>query len=231
MINKKSVLLVEDEPRIRAFVKDYLIKEGIKVWEASDGQEAIEQFSHRKYDLVLLDIMIPKLNGWDVCKIIREQSDVVIIMLTAKDGEHNHLKGYELGVNDYIEKPFSIRVLLAKIKAFLGTTTAIKNEENISISLAIKELKFNLSERVVHLKGVKINFTLKEFELLLFLAQNKRQALSRQQILDNVWGVDYTGTDRTIDACIKRIRTKLGDWELPLTAIRGVGYRLEVIDQ
>lgn len=223
----KKILIIEDESKIRQLLRDYLEKEGYVVIEATDGQEGLKQFEKNAVDLILLDLMLPVINGWQICEKIREQSGVPIIMLTAKDGPVNQLKGYDLGANDYIEKPFNIRILIAKIQVYMGMASVQKEIESSEESYNIGDLKINVDQRQIRLNDEVIPMTHKEFDLLLYLTKNKKQALSRQQILDHVWGVDYVGTDRTIDACIKRIRIKLKGWSMPLVAVRGVGYRME----
>ncbi|MDP4091379.1 MAG: response regulator transcription factor [Bacillota bacterium] len=222
----KSVLIVEDEKRMRILLGDYLRKEGFRYLEASNGIEAIEVFRKEKINLVVLDIMMPFLDGWEVCKAIRKSSNIPIIILTAKSEEDDKLLGYELGADDYVTKPFSPKVLIAKIKVLLKrmesnslTNTSLLDFEGLTIDELSHEVKV-FDEEVL--------LSPKEYELLLYLVKNSNIALTRNQILDNVWGIDYYGDTRTVDTNIKRLREKLGEKANLITTIRGSGYRFEV---
>lgn len=220
----KTVLIVEDEIRIRFLVRDYFKKEGFNVLEASDGEEALRIFSENIVDLAILDIMMPKLDGLSVCRNIREVSNTPIILLTAKSQEEDKLLGYELGADDYMTKPFSPKVLLAKAKALLKRTGSI-NDKNI---LDFNGLTINKLSHEVKLNNEEILLSPKEYDLLIYLSSNEGIALSRDKILDNVWGYDYFGDIRTVDTNIKRLREKLLDKSNYIATVRGSGYKFEV---
>ena len=222
----KTILIVDDEYRMRRLISDYFKKEGFLVIEAENGEEAIIKFKNNALDLIILDVMMPKLNGWDVCKIIRKSSSIPILMLTAKAEEEDELLGFELGVDDYITKPFSPKVLIAKTKALfkrIENTNDVSNLPVIIEALVIDEL----SHRVT-LNNEDVNLSPKEYDLLLYLVKNKGIALSRDMILNNVWGYDYYGDLRTVDTHIKRLREKLKDSADYISTVRGSGYRFEV---
>ncbi|PWX09023.1 DNA-binding response regulator [Clostridium perfringens] len=220
----KTVLIVEDEIRIRFLVRDYFKKEGFNVLEASDGEEALRIFSENIVDLAILDIMMPKLDGFAVCRNIREVSNTPIILLTAKSQEEDKLLGYELGADDYMTKPFSPKVLLAKAKALLRRTGTL-NDKNI---LDFNGLTINKLSHEVKLNGEELLLSPKEYDLLIYLSSNEGIALSRDRILDNVWGYDYFGDIRTVDTNIKRLREKLLDKANYIATVRGSGYKFEV---
>ncbi|EGS9998195.1 response regulator transcription factor [Clostridium perfringens] len=220
----KTVLIVEDEIRIRFLVRDYFKKEGFNVLEASDGEEALRIFSENIVDLAILDIMMPKLDGLSVCRNIREVSNTPIILLTAKSQEEDKLLGYELGADDYMTKPFSPKVLLAKAKALLRRTGTL-NDKNI---LDFNGLTINKLSHEVKLNGEELLLSPKEYDLLIYLSSNEGIALSRDRILDNVWGYDYFGDIRTVDTNIKRLREKLLDKANYIATVRGSGYKFEV---
>jgi two-component system, OmpR family, response regulator ResD len=222
----KIILIVEDEQRMRSLLSDYFKREGYTSLEASNGIEGIKTFSDNPIDLVILDIMMPFMDGWEVCKSIRKNSNVPIILLTAKAEDDDKLLGYELGVDDYVTKPFSPKVLVAKVKALLKriemqgeTNTDSVNIDGLIIDELSHEVKINENTIVL---------TPKEYDLLLYLVRNKGIALTRDQILDNVWGIDYYGDTRTVDTNIKRLREKLGEKAELITTIRGSGYKFEV---
>ena len=222
----KTVLLVEDEARMRILLSDYFKREGYIFLEASNGLEALKIFKATTVDIIILDIMMPFMDGWDVCKNIRKTSQVPIILLTAKAEEDDKLLGYELGADDYVTKPFSPKVLIAKVKALLKRSEpqVDQNESLIEYQgLVIDELSHD-----VRVDGTSIVLTPKEYDLLLFLIINKGIALSRDKILDSVWGIDYYGDARTVDTNIKRLREKLGEKADMITTIRGSGYKFEV---
>lgn len=220
----KTLLIVEDEFRIRLLLKDYFIREDFNILEASNGKEAIEIFSKNKVDLVVLDIMMPELDGFEVCKIIREASSTPIIMLTAREEEDDKLLGYNLGADDYITKPFSPKVLVAKVKALLKRTDSHKDTS----ILEFNGLTINKLSHEVLVNNNAINLSPKEYDLLIYLSSNEGIALSRDQILDNVWGIDYYGDTRTVDTNIKRLREKLLNKSDYITTVRGSGYKFEV---
>ena len=203
-----KVLVVDDEARMRKIVKDFLVAKDYKVVEASNGEEAIDiVYEDKDIDLVLLDVMMPKMDGWETCREIRNVSQVPIIMLTAKSDETDELLGYNLGIDEYITKPFSPKILVARIDAILRRTNKL-NEEDI---ITAGRLNINKTSHVVSVDGNPIELSFKEFELLCYFAENKGIALSREKILNNVWNYDYFGDARTIDTHVKKIRSKLGD--------------------
>lgn len=219
-----TLLIVEDEIRIRFLLRDYFLKENFKIFEAKNGKEALNIYSEEKIDLVILDIMMPELNGFEVCKKIREVSTTPIIMLTARSEEDDKLLGYELGADDYVTKPFSPKVLVAKAKALLKRTSN-KTDTNI---MDYDGLKINKISHEVMVNDRTINLSPKEFDLLIYLVSNEGIALTRDQILDSVWGIDYYGDLRTVDTNIKRLREKLLDKSEFITTVRGSGYKFEV---
>ena len=219
------ILIVDDESRMRKLIKDFLIVKGYSIFEAKDGEEALQVFEENKekIQLILLDVMMPKLDGWSVLRQIRQSSKVPIIMLTARGEEQDELFGFELGVDEYISKPFSPKILVARVEAILkrckGDTKEIKNIDGIEID---KE------GRTVTVDGKVIELSLREYELLVYLVENENIALSRDKILNNVWNYDYYGDSRTIDSHIKKIRHKLGKKGKYIKTIRGVGYKFEI---
>ncbi len=220
-----TILVVDDEFRMRKLVKDFLLKENCKVLEAEDGEEAIKVFDENKnkINLILLDVMMPKLDGWSVLRQIRQESKVPVIMLTARGEEQDELFGFELGVDEYISKPFSPKILVARIKAILNRTEG-KQKENKNYG----GIEINTEGRTVSVDGKQIELSLREYELLKYLLDNENVALSRDKILNNVWNYDYYGDSRTIDSHIKKIRHKLGKKGKYIKTIRGVGYKFEV---
>lgn len=219
-----KVLIVEDEIRIRLLLRDYLKKEGYEVLESSDGEEAIRIFGGTNVDLIILDVMMPKLDGFNVCKTLRKVSNVPIILLTAKSEEEDKLFGYELGADDYMTKPFSPKVLVAKVKALIKRVNTPK-DQNI---LDYNGLKINKLSHEVILYNETLSLSPKEYDLLIYLSSNEGIALSRDKILDNVWGYDYFGDIRTVDTNIKRLREKLLDKADYIATVRGSGYKFEV---
>ena len=220
-----KVLVVDDEARMRKIVKDFLVAKDYKVVEASNGEEAIDiVYEDKDIDLVLLDVMMPKMDGWETCREIRKVSQVPIIMLTAKSDETDELLGYNLGIDEYITKPFSPKILVARIDAILRRTNKL-NEEDI---ITAGRLNINKTSHVVSVDGNPIELSFKEFELLCYFAEDKGIALSREKILNNVWNYDYFGDARTIDTHVKKIRSKLGDCGDYIKTIWGMGYKFEV---
>ncbi|AOR24044.1 response regulator transcription factor [Clostridium taeniosporum] len=221
---KKSILIVEDELKIRFLIRDYLLKDGFNIFEASNGEEGLFQFSREKIDLIILDIMMPKMNGLEMLEKLRDVSNVPVILLTAKGEEEDKLEGYEFGADDYMTKPFSPKVLVAKVKALLKRTrddldSSIQNFNGLSINQLSHEVK--VDDKIITLSP-------KEYELLIYLINNEGIALSRDNILDNVWGIDYYGDIRTVDTNIKRLREKLLDKSSYIITVRGSGYKFEV---
>ena len=220
-----TVLIVDDESRMRKLIKDFLIKKEYKILEAVDGEDAIKVFeeNQEKINLILLDVMMPKLDGWSVLRQIRQKSTVPIIMLTARGEEQDELFGFELGVDECISKPFSPKILVARVEALLKRTT--KQNENI---YEFGGIEIDTDGRTVKVDSKLIELSLREYELLKYLVDNKGIALSRDKILNNVWNYDYYGDSRTIDSHIKKIRHKLGKKGKYIETIRGVGYKFEV---
>ena len=218
-----KILIVEDELRIRFLLRDYLMKENFNVFEASDGEEGLIAFSNQKIDLVILDIMMPKMDGITMLEKLREVSTVPVILLTAKGEEEDKLQGYDYGADDYITKPFSPKVLIAKVKALLKRT-----RDNLDSSYQeFNGLTINKLSHEVKVDGTEILLSPKEYELLVYLITNEGIALSRDNILDNVWGLDYYGDIRTVDTNIKRLREKLLSKSNCIVTVRGSGYKFE----
>ena len=221
---KETILIAEDEIRIRILLRDYLLRENYNVVEAKDGEEAVNLFSSNNITLAILDVMMPKMDGFEVAEFIRSKTSTPIILLTAKSEEEDKLHGYDLGIDDYVTKPFSPKVLIAKIKALLKRTVTEKDSALIDLN----GLTVNKLSHEVKVYDDVINLSPKEFELLLYLIENKGIALTRDKILDNVWGMDYFGDIRTVDTNIKRLREKLKDKANYIATVRGSGYKLEV---
>ena len=224
MVNN-CILVVDYEIRMRKLIKDFLVAKGYSILEAEDGEKALEVFEENKnkINLVLLDVMMPKLDGWSVLRQIRQESKVPIIMLTARGEEQDELFGFELGVDEYISKPFSPKILVARVEAILKRTAPDSKE--------VKDyggVEIDKEGRTVKVDGKLIELSLREYELLTYLVENKDIALSRDKILNNVWNYDYYGDSRTIDSHIKKIRHKLGKKGKYIKTIRGVGYKFEV---
>ena len=224
MVNN-CILVVDDEIRMRKLIKDFLVAKGYSILEAEDGEKALEVFEENKnkINLLLLDVMMPKLDGWSVLRQIRQESKVPIIMLTARGEEQDELFGFELGVDEYISKPFSPKILVARVEAILNRTAPDSKE--------VKDyggVEIDKEGRTVKVDGKLIELSLREYELLTYLVENKDIALSRDKILNNVWNYDYYGDSRTIDSHIKKIRHKLGKKGKYIKTMRGVGYKFEV---
>ena len=219
------ILVVDDESRMRKLIKDFLIKNNYIVLEACDGEEAIDTFmSTKDISLVILDVMMPKLDGYEVAAEIRKVSDIPIIMLTAKSDEQDELKGFELGIDEYITKPFSPKILVARVGAVLKRSGANTKEDIINVD----GIEMNLSAHQVKVDGTPVELSYKEFELLNYFLVNQGVALSRERILNNVWNYDYFGDARTIDTHVKKLRNKLGDKGEYIKTIWGMGYKFEV---
>ena len=224
-MNNITVLIVDDEQRMRKLIKDFLLTKDYNILEAEDGEKAVKVFEENKdkINLILLDVMMPKLDGWSVLRKIRQESNVPVIMLTARGEEQDELFGFELGVDEYISKPFSPKILLARIEAILKRTEGEKEKLKDYDGIEINE-----EGRTVKVDGKQIELSLREYELLKYLLDNENIALSRDKILNNVWNYDYYGDSRTIDSHIKKIRHKLGKKGKYIETIRGVGYKFEV---
>lgn len=220
-----KILIVDDESRMRKLIRDFLEREGYQILEAADGIEAMDLFyADKNIDLIILDVMMPRMDGWQVCKEVREHSKVPIMMLTARTEEQNELKGFELGVDEYVAKPFSPKILVARVGALLKRVKNVEdNVENNAGGIII-----NKAAHMVTIDGVIIDLSVKEFELLTYFVENQKIALSREKILNNVWNYDYFGDARTIDTHVKKLRSKLGEKGNYIKTIWGMGYKFEV---
>ena len=224
-MDKIRILVVDDESRMRKLVRDFLVREGYEVLEAGDGEEALDLFYREKdIALIILDVMMPKRNGFEVCREIRETSKVPIIMLTARSEERDELLGFELGVDEYITKPFSPKILVARIEAILRRGSGTSTGE----ILEADGIRVDKDAHEVTVDGKPVDLSNKEFELLTYFMENKGIALSREKILNNVWNYDYFGDARTIDTHVKKLRSKLGPKGDNIKTIWGMGYKLEV---
>ena len=223
-MEKLKILVVDDETRMRKLVRDFLVKQDYEVLEAGDGEEAVGIFYEKKdIALIILDVMMPKMDGWEVCREIRQYSQVPIIMLTAKSDERDELLGFELGVDEYISKPFSPKILVARVEAVLRRTN-VKGEGKTEIGGIV----LDQSAHEVMIDGKIVELSFKEFELLSYFIENQGIALSRERILNNVWNYDYFGDARTIDTHVKKLRSKMGDKGAYIKTIRGMGYKFDI---
>lgn len=225
MGDKIKILVVDDESRMRKLVRDFLEREGYQVLEAGNGLEAMELFYEEKdIALLILDVMMPKMDGWQVCREIRQSSKVPIIMLTARSEERDELQGFQLGVDEYISKPFSPKILVARVEAILRRTSGLAADD----VLRAGGIEINKAAHEVTIDGRAIDLSYKEFELLTYFMENQGIALSREKILNSVWNYDYFGDARTIDTHVKKLRSKLGDKGDYIKTIWGMGYKFEV---
>lgn len=224
-MERLKVLVVDDEARMRKLVRDFLVKKEFEVIEAEDGEQAVDLFfADKDIALVILDVMMPKMDGWQVCREIRGYSKVPIIMLTAKSDERDELLGFELGVDEYISKPFSPKILVARVEAILRRTGGIVADD----ILRAGAIELNKAAHEVKIDGKNVDLSYKEFELLTYFIQNQGIALSREKILNSVWNYDYFGDARTIDTHVKKLRSKLGEKGGYIRTIWGMGYKFEV---
>ena len=224
-MDKLKILVVDDEARMRKLVKDFLVRQDYEVLEAGDGEEALKVFYENKdIAVIILDIMMPKMNGWEVCKEIRDSSKVPIIMLTAKGDESDELMGFNLGVDEYVTKPFSPKILVARVGAIIRRTSQNDTDEVYEMD----GIKLDKNAHLLEIDGEVINLSFKEFELLSYFMENAGIALSRDKILDNVWNYDYYGDARTIDTHVKKLRNKMGKKGELIKTIRGMGYKFDV---
>ncbi len=227
-MNNLKILIVDDEARMRKLVRDFLVKKDYLVAEAADGEEALEKFySDKDISLVILDVMMPKMDGWETLREIRKLSKVPIIMLTAKGEEHDELLGFELGVDEYISKPFSPKILVARIDAILRRTNKVGASDVIKSGI----IEIDKAAHIVKVDGKTIELSYKEFELLQYFIENKGIALSREKILNSVWNYDYFGDARTIDTHVKKLRSKLGEGANYIKTIWGMGYKFTDEDE
>ena len=222
-MEQTKILVVDDEARMRKLVKDFLTIKGYQVIEAGDGEEAVEIFFQKDIALILLDVMMPKMDGWEVLKTIRLHSKVPIIMLTARGEERDELQGFDLGVDEYISKPFSPKILVARVEAILRRSNHVVGEV-----MNVGGIEINKAAHQVTIDGKPIELSYKEFELLTYFVENQGIALSREKILNNVWNYDYFGDARTIDTHVKKLRSKLGEKGDYIKTIWGMGYKFEV---
>ena len=224
-MNRCKILVIDDESRMRKLVRDFLMKKNYDVLEASNGEEAMEIFYEDKdIDLLILDVMMPKMDGWQVCREVRKVSKVPIIMLTAKSDERDELMGFELGVDEYITKPFSPKILVARVEAILRRTNAAVDDGIVDFG----DIRMDKNAHEVFVNGNPIDLSYKEFELLSYFIDNQGIALSRERILNNVWNYDYFGDARTIDTHVKKLRSKMGEQGKYIRTIWGMGYKFEV---
>ena len=223
-MNDITIMVVDDESRMRKLIKDFLSQKDYKVIEAEDGEKAIQTYEEKreKIDLILLDVMMPKLDGWSVLRQIRQKSNVPVIMLTARGEEQDELFGFELGADEYISKPFSPKILVARVEALLNRIKGQKENKTDYAGIVV-----DYDGRTVSVDNKNIELSLREYELLIYLLENESIALSREKILNNVWNYDYYGDSRTIDSHIKKIRHKLGKKGKYIKTIRGIGYKFE----
>ena len=224
-MDKLKIMVVDDESRMRKLVRDFLVKQNFDVVEAGDGEEALNLFYQDKdIALIILDIMMPKMNGWEVCKEIRGSSKVPIIMLTAKSDESDELQGFDLGVDEYISKPFSPKILVARVEAILRRTNKAAGEEILEVG----GIRMDKTAHMVTVDGEHMDLSFKEFELLAYFMENEGIALSREKILNHVWNYDYFGDARTIDTHVKKLRSKMGKKGEYIKTIWGMGYKFSV---
>ena len=225
-MDKLKILVVDDESRMRKLVRDFLVRQDFEVLEAGDGEEALDLFyKDKSIALIILDVMMPKMNGWEVCKEVRESSKVRIIMLTAKSDESDELMGFDLGVDEYISKPFSPKILVARVEAILRRTNKLGGASEVKQAGAIV---LDKTAHEVKIDGKQIDLSFKEFELLDYFLDNQGIALSRERILNSVWNYDYFGDARTIDTHVKKLRSKLGEYGDYIKTVWGMGYKFEV---
>lgn len=222
-----KILVVDDEEHIREVIKEYAEFEGHEVSEACDGMQAVEMAKSSDYDIIIMDVMMPKLDGYSACKEIRKLKNTPVLMLSARGEEYDKLFGFELGVDDYVVKPFSPKEVMARINAIVKRNSAAVPEPAAE-TLKFEGLEINFTSRDVFIDGVKANLTPKEYDLLFFLVRNKNIALTRNRLLEEVWGYDFFGDDRTIDTHIKMLRNNLGPYRKFIVTLRGMGYKFEV---
>lgn len=227
-MDNEKILLVDDEERMRDMIKEYTSLEGYDIDEAADGVKALELFKQNKYSLIILDVMMPKIDGWSVCREIRKTSNVPIIMLTARGEEYDKLFGFELGVDDYIIKPFSPKELLARMKAIIrrsASTDLVAKKEN---TVTFQGLVIEFDSRNTYVNGNIVTLTPKEYSLLTFFAKNPNRVFSREQLLNEVWDYDFIGDDRTVDTHIKMLRESISEYRKFIVTVWGTGYKFEV---
>jgi len=227
-MDNEKILLVDDEERIREMIKEYTSLEGYDIDEAADGVKALELFRENKYSLIILDVMMPKIDGWSVCREMRKTSDVPVIMLTARGEEYDKLFGFELGVDDYIIKPFSPKELLARMKAIIRRSAGRDLEAKKENIVTYEGLVIEFDSRNTYVNGNIVTLTPKEYSLLTFFANNPNKVYSREQLLNEVWGYDFFGDDRTVDTHIKMLRESISEYRKFIVTVWGTGYKFEV---
>lgn len=220
------ILVVDDEKMIRNVVREYAEFEGDEVSEAADGMEAVEICRKNDYDIIIMDVMMPRLDGFSACKEIRKIKEIPVIMLSARGEEYDKLFGFEIGIDDYVVKPFSPKELMARVRAVIKRNT--KSSEKTDI-IKIEGLEINIPSRDVIVDGKRISMTPKEYDLLFYLVKNKNLALTREKLLEDVWGYDFYGDDRTVDTHIKMLRNSLGEYRKFIVTLRGMGYKFEAL--
>ncbi len=222
-----TLLIVDDEARIRDLIRKYAAFESYNVEEASNGMEAIEKCRQKNYDLIIMDVMMPELDGFSACREIRRKSQVPMIMLSARGEEYDRIHGFELGIDDYVVKPFSPRELMMRVSAVLKRTAANVPAASDGERVTIGDMVVDFAARQVTIKGEKLNLSPKEYDLLFYMVRNRGIALTREKLISDVWGYDFFGDDRTLDTHIKLLRKSLGEYADKITTLRGVGYRFE----
>ena len=232
-----KLLVVDDEVHIRLVVREYAEFEGYEVDEAADGMEAVQKVRDNHYDLIIMDIMMPRLDGFSACKEIRKVSQVPIIMLSARGEEYDQQYGFELGIDDYVVKPFSPKLLMARVKTVcnrygmtqkqLHELEELKAKQQLPKRMSFEGLEIDMAGREVYVNGEKANMTPKEYDLLFYLVKNQNIALTRDKLLEEVWGYDFFGDDRTVDTHIKMLRNSLGEYRKFIVTLRGMGYKFE----
>ncbi|GKX65383.1 response regulator transcription factor [Inconstantimicrobium mannanitabidum] len=222
-----NILVVDDEENIRKLIKKYAVFEGYEVIEASDGMEAIEICREKDFDIIVLDIMMPEMDGFSACKEIRKSSNTPVIMLSARGEEYDKLHGFELGIDDYVVKPFSPKELMMRINAIIKRSSNTGNNEDGKDIVEFEGVKVDFTGRIVYVDGEVVDMSPKEYDLFFYLVKNKGIALTREKIINSVWGYDFYGDDRTLDTHIKLLRKSLGDYSGYIVTLRGVGYRFE----
>ena len=226
-----NILVVDDEARIRSIIKKYAEFEGHKVYEAADGMEAVHLCRANEFDLVIMDIMMPELDGFSACREIRKISQIPIIMLSARSEEYDKINGFELGVDDYVTKPFSPKELMLRVEAVMkrvrSSSSLAPKKENLVISFDEGRLKADITARIVYIDDERVDMSPKEYDLLFYMIENRNIALSREKLISDVWGYDFFGDVRTLDTHVKLLRKSLGRYARMIVTLRGVGYRFE----
>lgn len=225
-ITMAKILVVDDEIKIREIIKEYAEFEGYEVAQAEDGMQAVEMVKNQDFDIIIMDVMMPKLDGYSACKEIRKIKQIPVIMLSARGEEYDKLFGFEIGVDDYVVKPFSPKELMARIRAVLNRASASQHTEDV---IRYEGLEINFTAREVKIDGERVSMTPKEYDLLFYLVKNMNIALSREKLLEEVWGFDFYGDDRTVDTHIKMLRNSLGKYRNLIVTLRGMGYKFEKI--